>query len=86
VLARERNGARAAGEAGHLGHLGHGADARVPALVHGHEQDALVVADVEAQGDGHVREDDVVVQWNQQQFAQVQSFRRSSRVDSSFNE
>ena len=36
----------------------------------GHEQHALLVADVDGQRDRHVREDDGVFQWDQQQGAQ----------------
>ena len=51
--------------------LGDGADACVLALVHGHEEHALVVADVDGQGDRHVREDDAVFQGDQQQIRQL---------------
>ena len=46
--------------------LGDGADLRVVALVHRDEQHALLAADVDRQGDGHVREDDDVVQGYEQ--------------------
>ena len=59
---------RAAGQAAALVDLGDRADLRVVALVARHEQHALLVAGVERQGDRHVREDDGVVQWNEQVF------------------
>ena len=61
------DGAAAAREAHRPGHLGDGADAGVLALVHGHEEDALLVAGLDREGDGHVREDDRVFQGDQQQ-------------------
>ena len=49
------------GEADAFGHLGHGSDLRVLLLVLGDEQDALFVADVDRQGDGHAGEDNGVL-------------------------
>ena len=62
----EGDRAPAAGKPDAVGHLGDGADLRVPVLVLGHEQDALLVADVDGQGDVHVREDDEVFQGDEQ--------------------
>jgi hypothetical protein len=59
--AGERNGeAGAAREADTLGHLGHGSDLRVLLLMLRNEQNALLVADVDRQRDGHAGEDDGV--------------------------
>ena len=63
------DGAAAAGKTDGVGHLGDGADARVLALVLGDEQDAALVADVDRQRHVHVREDDDVVEWNEQELA-----------------
>ena len=63
VEAGQRNGAPAAGQADAVADLGDRADLGVLALVPGHEQHALLVADVDGEGDVHVREDDEVVQW-----------------------
>ena len=49
--------------------LGDGADLGVLAVVARHEEHALLVADVRGDGDVHVREDDDVVQRNEQQRA-----------------
>ena len=49
--ARQRRGGVAAGQADALGDLGDGADVGVLAVVPGDEQDALLVADVDRQGD-----------------------------------
>jgi len=50
--------------------LGNGSDARVLALVHRHEEDALVVADIDGQRHRHVRENDAVLERDQQQIGQ----------------
>ena len=50
----ERDGGRAAGQPDAVGHVGDGADVGVLALVLGHEQDALLVADVDRQRHVHV--------------------------------
>ena len=73
VQAGEGDRAAAAGEAHALGDLGDGPDARVLALVHRHEEHALVVADVDGQRHRHVREDDAVLERDQQQIGQVKS-------------
>ncbi len=67
VEAGQLRRAGAAGQADGVGHLGDGADLGVLALVDGHEQHALLVADVDGHGHGHVREDDDVFQRNEQQ-------------------
>jgi hypothetical protein len=69
--ARERDGATAPGQADPVGHLRDRADGRVLLLVLRHEQHALLVADVDGQGDVHVREDDEVFQRDEQQLAQA---------------
>ena len=69
----EADGAAAAGQADALADLGDGADLRVLALVPRHEEHALLVADVGGDGDVHVREDDDVVQRNEQQRAHQRS-------------
>ena len=70
VQAGQADGAAAAGQADAVADLGDGADLRVLALVARHEQHALLVADVDGEGDVHVREDDDVVQRDEQQRAQ----------------
>ena len=62
----QRDRATAAGEADAIGDLGDGADLRVLVLVLGHEQHALLVADVDGEGDVHVGEDDEVFQGDEQ--------------------
>ena len=59
--------AAAAGQADRLDDLGNGADGRVFVLVVRDEEDALLVGGVDRQRDGHVREDDGVLQRDQQQ-------------------
>jgi hypothetical protein len=71
VQALERDGAAAARDADAVLDCGDGADLRVLALVHRHEEHAVGVGDVDRQRDGHVREDDGVFEWNQQQGAQI---------------
>ena len=70
VQAGQADGCAAARDADELRHLGHRADLRVLAFVHRHEEDAFSVADVDGQGDRHVREDDAVLQRDQQQIRQ----------------
>ena len=67
VQAGECNGETAAGEPDPVRHLGDRSDLRVFALVLGHEEDLILVTDVDRQRDAHVREDDDVVQGDQQQ-------------------
>ncbi len=62
---------RAAGQSHAIGDLGDGADASVLAVVHGNEQHALLVAHVDRQRDGHVREDDDVFERNEQKWSQA---------------
>ena len=71
VQAGKGDGVSAAGEAHRPGDLGDGADARVLALVDGNEKHALGVADVDRQRHGHIRENDAVLEWDQQQVRQV---------------
>ena len=65
--AGQRDGAAAAGQADAVGDLGDRADLGVLALVARDEQDALLVADVDRERDVHGREDDGVVQGDQQE-------------------
>ncbi len=65
--ALERRAVRAAGEAHALGDAGDGADGGVLALVAGDEEDLLLVADLDRQGHVHRREDDGVVERDQQE-------------------
>jgi hypothetical protein len=58
--------ARAAGQPDALGDAGDRAHARVLALMARHEQDPLLVAGVDGQRDVHGREDDRVVQGDEQ--------------------
>ena len=67
VEAGERDGAAAARQADLLDDLGNGADLGVLALVDRDEQDALLVADVDGERDGHVGEDNDVFERNQEQ-------------------
>ena len=69
VQAGQGDGAAAAGEADALVDLGDGADLRVLLLVLGHEQHAGLVAGVDRQRDGHAREDDGVLERDEQQVA-----------------
>ena len=59
--------AAAAGQPDRLDDLGNGADGRVLVLVVRDEEDVLLVSGVHRQRDGHVREDDGVLQRDQQQ-------------------
>ena len=65
----ERHGGAAARQPDAVGDLGDGADLGVLALVLGHEQHALLVADVDRQRHVHVGEDDDVVEWDEQELA-----------------
>ena len=62
----QRHGARAAGQADAVGDLGDRADGGEFLLVPGHEQDALLLADVHGERERHAREDDGVVQRDQE--------------------
>ena len=59
---RQRHREAAAGQPHALGHLGDDADLRVRIVVPGHEQHAIVAADVDRQRDRHAREDHRVVE------------------------
>ena len=54
-----------------IGDLGDGADLRVLVLVLGHEQHALLVADVDSEGHVHVGEDDDVFQRDEEEAYRV---------------
>ena len=71
MQAVQRDGEPAAGQADAVGHLGDGADLRVLVLVLGHEQHALLVADVDGQGHVHVGEDDDVFQRDEEEAYRV---------------
>ena len=79
VQALERHGDGAAGQPDAVGHARDGADGGVLALVLGHEQHTLLVADVDRQRHVHVGEDDDVVEWDEQQLAhdRITLLRRS---------
>ncbi len=62
----ERDGAAPAGETDAVRHLRDRADLRVLVVVLGHEQHAILVADVDGEGDVHVGEDDDVFQGDEQ--------------------
>ena len=66
VQALERDGVRAAGQADAVADLGDGADGRVLVLVPRHEQDAVLVADVDREGDVHAGENDGVFERDEQ--------------------
>ena len=66
VQCGQGDGLDAAGKPDAVGDLGHGPDAAVGVLVARNEQHPLLVADVDGEGDGHVGEDDGVVQGDQQ--------------------
>ena len=65
VEAVQHDGAAAAGQAHLLRHLGDDADRRVLRLVARDEEDALGVADLERQRDGHGGEDDCLFERDQ---------------------
>ena len=71
MQAVEGNSETAAREPDSIGDLGDRSDLRVPVVVLGHEQHTLFVADVDGEGDVHVREDDEVVQRDEQQAHRV---------------
>ena len=71
VQALEGDGPTTAGQADAVRHLGDGADLRVLVVVLGHEQHAILLADVDGEGDVHVGEDDDVFQGDQQQADRV---------------
>src|SRR5204862_3005826 len=68
VESRERRDLGAAGHAAALDDLGDGADLRVHALVARHEENARFIPGVDGEGGSHVREDDGVVQRDEQVF------------------
>ena len=70
MQAGEGDGSAAAGQADAIDDLGNGADLRVLVLVLRDEQDAIFVADVDRQGDGHAREHDGVLERDEQQVTQ----------------
>ena len=57
-----RHRTRATGQADAFRDLGHGADRGVLLLVMGNEQDSLLLAGVDGEGQRHAREDDHVIQ------------------------
>ena len=63
----------AAGQPQATRHLGDGADAGVLALVHRHEEHTLLVARLDRERHRHVREDDAVLERDQQQIRHVLS-------------
>ena len=67
VQAGKGHGTAAAGKAHALGHLGDGAHGGELVAVARNQQHALLVAHVDGQGDGHIGEDDVVVDGHEQQ-------------------
>ena len=67
MQAIQGNSKTPAGEADSIGHLGDRADLRVSVVVLRHEQHALLVTDVDGEGDVHVREDDEVVERDEQE-------------------
>ena len=69
VEALERDGGRAARQADAVGDPGDRADRGVLALALRDEQHALLVTDVDGQRDVHLREDDDVVERDEQQLA-----------------
>ena len=79
VQAVQGDRATAAGEADAIGHLGDGADLRVLVVVLGHEQHAILVADVDGEGDVHVGEDDEVFQGDEEQTGRVLGLAHGSR-------
>ena len=81
VQAVQRNCAPAAGKADPIGHLGDGADLRVLVLVLGHEQHALLVADVDGEGHVHVGEDDDVFQRDEEEAYRVLAHGSRFRAD-----
>ena len=77
-LALERDATRAAGQADGVGDLGDRADLRVLPVVPGHEQDAVFAGGINRQVDVHRREDDGVVEGDEEELGHVKglvSFR-----------
>ena len=70
VEAVERDRAHAAGQPDALDDLGDGADVRVLVLVRGTSSTRSSSPTSIGQRDGHVREDDGVFEWNEQQSGQ----------------
>jgi hypothetical protein len=66
----EGRGLRAAGKPDDARRLGDGADVRVRPVVHRHEEDALAFGDVDGQRHRHVREDDRLLEGDQQELVQ----------------
>ena len=81
VQAVQRDRATAAGETNAVGDLGDGADLRVLVLVLGHEQHALLVADVDGEGHVHVGEDDDVFQRDEEQADRVLAHDSRFRIE-----
>ena len=67
VRAVEMNGSAPAGQADALDHVGHRPDACKLVALAGHEHDALLGADLDGQRQGHVREDDGVIDRDEQE-------------------
>ena len=87
MAALEADGAGPAGQANVVGDVGDGADLGVLTLVARDEQHALGLAGVDGERDGHVREDDGVVQGDEQKLAQESfTFLCRSFAHSSFND
>jgi hypothetical protein len=74
----QRDGATAAGQADAVRDLGDRADLRVAVLVLGHEQHALLVADVDGQGDVHRGEHDGVFKGYEEQCGHGQPLHGST--------
>ena len=68
----EGHGDSAAGQLHAVGDARDRADGRVLPVVLRHEQDTILVADVDGQRHVHVREDDDVFEWDEQQLAHDQ--------------
>ena len=81
MQAVQRDGEPAAGQPDAVGDLGDGADLRVLVLVLGHEQHALLVADVDGEGDVHVGEDDDVFQRDEEEAYRVLAHGSRFRTD-----
>ena len=72
VQAGQGDGGGAAGQADAVGNLGHGADLRVLLLVPRHQENAILVAGVHRQRDGHAREHHGVLERDEQKVAHNQ--------------
>ena len=77
----QRDSAPAAWQPDAIGDLGDGADLRVLVLVLGHEQHALLVADVDGEGHVHVGEDDDVFQGDEEEAYRVLAHGSRFRAD-----